>query len=1070
MTGAHDGRVGDSPARVGGIDRVTGRQVYVADIRLERVLHAKLVTIDCARARIREIDVTAALAVPGVRLAISAADLPQPVPRFGPQFRDRPVIAVGETHYHGEPVVAIAAETLDAAEEAARLVRIDYEELPAVVTIADALAAGAPLVQDPALRPGETLASTNILREHHYGWGDVDAAPADVVVEGTYRFPMVTQFAIEPHAFIAAPDGDGIAVWSSIQHPNWLQRVVAGVLGMPLAKVRIFAPDPGGGFGGKQHAKYEPLVAFMALRAGRPVRLVLTLEETFQAVRRGASEIRVRTGFRKDGTLAFRDVDANYLIGAYADIADRTVAKGSYTSGGPYLTPSMRIVARSVLSHTTPSTAFRGFGNPQQIWAVESNMDEAAVALGIDPLELRLRNLAKPGDAFIPGDTPADGDWAVTVRRAAELIGWGSPVPTGRGRGIAVGLKSGPTTGLSYATVRLLADGSVIVHAGTSDMGQGARTIFAQIAAQELGAPLDWVTVVMGDTAVVPYDQQTSASRSSVLMGTAVLNGCRAVQAKLRTMAARLESVDEAAITVDRGEVRIARPRPPDPRRPGPWAGAARRRGHRHRRDAQGGPGGPPARRDRRVLRVQLHGGRGRGRPGHRGRGRDPARDRLGRRQGAPSGPGPRPGRGGRRHGARAHLHGADPARRRRSDPEPRRHRLPDPDEHGPAAPDGERERRARRWTRPVRLEGDERGSAVECRAGRGRRRPRCDRRRHPRPATESGAGLARAARRRERASSVTLTYALDAAHGLSEAEVRFFIGGKAANLGVMARDLGLPVPPGFVITTEACRTFLATGWPAGLDEELRERMGGIGATLGRGFGDATDPLLVSVRSGAPVSMPGMMDTILDLGLDDATTAGLARVTGDEAFARSCRERFEASFRSIVGVADVPSDPWAQLRQAIEAVFRSWESDRARTYRQKEGIPEDLGTAVTVQAMVFGNRGSTSATGVLFTRDPATGEPALYGDVLFDAQGEDVVAGTHRTEPISVLDERLPRRGRRAAGGSDASRAPLPRPVRHRVHDRRRTALDAPGPCGEAQPRGGNADRGRHGRGRSRSR
>ena len=161
-------------------------------------------------------------------------------------------------------------------------------------------------------------------------------------------------------------------------------------------------------------------------------------------------------------------------------------------------------------------------------------MDEASRALGIDPLELRLRNLAKPGDAFIPGDRPADGDWAVTVRRAAELIGWGSPTPPGRGRGIAVGLKSGPTTGLSYATVRLLADGSVIVHAGTSDMGQGARTIFAQIAAQELGAPLDWVTIVMGDTAVVPYDQQTSASRSSVLMGTAVLNGCRAVQAKLR--------------------------------------------------------------------------------------------------------------------------------------------------------------------------------------------------------------------------------------------------------------------------------------------------------------------------------------------------------------------------------------------------------------------------------------------------------------------------------------------------------------------------------------------------------
>jgi len=555
--GVLPGRVGTSPARGGGRARVTGRQAYVADIRLEDALHVKLVTLDCARARIVAVDASAALAVPGVRLVLGAADLPDPMPRFGPQFQDRPVLAVGETRYHGEPVAAVAAETRDAAEEAARLVRVTYEELPAVSTIAAALAPGAPLVQDPSMRPGDPLAASNVLREHRYGWGDVDGVTADVVVEGTYAFPMVTQFAIEPHGFLAAPDGDGIAVWSSIQHPNWLQRVIAGLLALPLSKVRVYAPDPGGGFGGKQHAKYEPLVAFIALRAGRPARLVLSLEETFQAVRRGAAEIRVRSGFRRDGSLVFRDVEANYLIGAYADIADRTVAKGTYTSCGPYRTPAARIVARSILSNTTPSTAFRGFGNPQQIWAVESNMDEAAHALGIDPVALRLRNLARPGEVFIPGDTPADGDWARTVGRAAELIGWDTPPAPGRGRGIAVGLKSGPTTGLSYSTVRLLADGSVVIHAGTSDMGQGARTIFAQIAAQELGAPLDWVTVVMGDTAVVPYDQQTSASRSSVLMGNAVLGACRDIQGRLRAMAARLEGVAEADVVVDRGEVRI---------------------------------------------------------------------------------------------------------------------------------------------------------------------------------------------------------------------------------------------------------------------------------------------------------------------------------------------------------------------------------------------------------------------------------------------------------------------------------------------------------------------------------
>ena len=250
--------------------------------------------------------------------------------------------------------------------------------------------------------------------------------------------------------------------------------------------------------------------------------------------------------------------------------------------------------------------------------------------------------------------------------------------------------------------------------------------------------------------------------------------------------------------------------------------------------------------------------------------------------------------------------------------------------------------------------------------------------------------------------------YALDEPHGESLDEAKALVGGKAANLGVMARELVLPVPPGFAITTQTCRAFLSDGWPDGLEDEIRAAMADVEAKVGRRFGDPSDPLLVSVRSGAPVSMPGMMDTILDLGLNDETTRGLGEVARDPGFGEECRRRFLESFRSIVGVVDIPDDPWQQLRLAAEAVFRSWDSPRARTYREKEGIPDDLGTAVTVQAMVFGNRGSDSATGVLFTRNPATGEPTLYGDVLFDAQGEDVVAGTHQTEPIAVLDTRLP--------------------------------------------------------------
>ena len=256
--------------------------------------------------------------------------------------------------------------------------------------------------------------------------------------------------------------------------------------------------------------------------------------------------------------------------------------------------------------------------------------------------------------------------------------------------------------------------------------------------------------------------------------------------------------------------------------------------------------------------------------------------------------------------------------------------------------------------------------------------------------------------------TGTTWVYDCDHRFGLPFGEVKAIMGGKAANLAVMAVDLGLPVPPAFTITTAACNAYLASGWPAGLDAQVRAHMAGIEARIGRRFGDPADPLLVSVRSGAPVSMPGMMDTILNLGLNEATTRGLAAASASPQFAADCLTRFEQMFRTVVGEPAVPDDPWLQLRAAVEAVFRSWNSDRARTYRRREGIADDLGTAVTIQAMVFGNRSLDSGTGVLFTRNPATGEPAMYGDVMFNAQGEDVVAGSHRTQSLAELAVRLP--------------------------------------------------------------
>jgi CO/xanthine dehydrogenase Mo-binding subunit len=547
--------IGTSAPRVGGVERVTGAQRYAADLRLEGALHVKLVSLACARARIRRIDTAAAASVAGVHRIVTADDFPKPMPRFGPVFTDRPILAVGETKFSGETVAAVVADSVDAAAEAASLVKVEHEELPAVLTVDAALDPASPLVQDPALRKPGPRANTNILEDWTFGWGSVDDARAECVIENTYTFPMVTHFAIEPHAFLAAPDEQGVTIWSPIQHPFVLQRVVAAALGWPLARVRIVAPDPGGGFGGKGWPKFEPLLAFLAIQTGRAVRLVLTLEETFQAVRRTSAKVRARTGFDRDGRLVFQDLDANFLIGAYADIGARVVSKASYSACGPYRTPHARIVARALLSHTTPSTAFRGFGTPQASWAVESQLNEAAARLGIDRVEIRRRNVPARGEAFIPNDTPADGDWTSALNRTAEIIGWQTASEPHTGRGISLGIKSSSTASSSFAVVRMLFDGSATILSATSDMGQGARTVLAQIAAQTLGIPTDRVAVVMGDTSVVPFDSSTSASRSTVFMGNAVVKACEHIKSQAKAIASRLYGVPLDEVIIEDGRL-----------------------------------------------------------------------------------------------------------------------------------------------------------------------------------------------------------------------------------------------------------------------------------------------------------------------------------------------------------------------------------------------------------------------------------------------------------------------------------------------------------------------------------
>jgi pyruvate,orthophosphate dikinase len=284
--------------------------------------------------------------------------------------------------------------------------------------------------------------------------------------------------------------------------------------------------------------------------------------------------------------------------------------------------------------------------------------------------------------------------------------------------------------------------------------------------------------------------------------------------------------------------------------------------------------------------------------------------------------------------------------------------------------------------------------------------------------------------------------YPFDHDHGVPAKELKSLLGGKGAGLAEMTRALGMAVPPGFTIPLTVSRAYAERGWPEALDALLQQHMTALGERMGRRFGDPGDPLLVAVRSGAPVSMPGMLDTVLNLGLNEETVLGLARVSGDELFAWDSYRRFTQMFAvtvlglpaedlpecvDLLSVAelrnqvaavraavreatgqDIPSDPAEQLRRAIIAVFESWQSPRAKAYRAKEGIDDSMGTAVNVQAMVFGNRGERSGTGVVFTRNPSTGDPRHYGDYLPKAQGEDVVAGTAHTLPIAQLSEIVP--------------------------------------------------------------
>ncbi len=558
--------VGHSVRRLDVVEKVTGRARYVTDMELPGMLHAKLLRSPHAHARIRRVSVETARSQPGVRAVVTSRDFAWCDPYFGPALRDRPILAIDVARYEGEPVAAVVADTEEAAAEALTLIDVEYEELPAVTTLAEALAPGAPLVHTAPPLAGHfadlsTLKSrpgTNVCHQFRFerGRGTAALAEADLVLDDTYTFPRVQHYSMEPHAAVATWDEQGgLTVWASTQNPYSVRVELAKMFRVPLAAIRIVVPYLGGGFGGKTYAKLEPIVGALARITGRPVRLALTADEAFRTVRRCDARVRVRLGLRRDGLLLAAACEGDFDVGAYADIGPRIIQKGTYTATGPYRVPHVVLYSQAVYTNTTPGGAFRGFGVPQLAWAFESLLDEAATRLDLDPVDLRRQNLLAHGEEYAPGDTPIDGKFEESLTHAAEAIRWRQAAAAGRGRGVAMMMKAsiGPT--VSEAVVRLHADASVTVLSSTVEMGQGARTVMAQIAAEVLAVSLDRVRVATPDTAVTPYDQTTSSSRSTTMMGRAVQEAAEDVRNQLLHVAETVLHVQARQLRLDDGAV-----------------------------------------------------------------------------------------------------------------------------------------------------------------------------------------------------------------------------------------------------------------------------------------------------------------------------------------------------------------------------------------------------------------------------------------------------------------------------------------------------------------------------------
>jgi CO/xanthine dehydrogenase Mo-binding subunit len=551
--------VGIDVAMVGSLAKVTGAVNYAPDLWLPRMLYAKALRSPYAHARVLRIDAGKAEKLPGVIAVVTRDDLTGLNPYFGPVVDDQPVVATDRVRHVGEVVALVAAESRDIAEEALELIEVEYQELPAVFDLLEAIELGAPVLH---AQRKETSAGVhreefnfktggNICSVYHVEDGDIKKGfqEADEIFENVYRLPPVQHGHIEPHAATAYWEPSGkLVIHSATQNPSGVQEQLAQIFKLPENQVRVIVPLLGGGYGGKTHARLEPALALLARKARRAVQWVLTRDEVFLTGRRYGAVVKIKTGFRQDGQIVARQVEAFYEIGAYALNGPVNAKTGCYVSSGPYNIPNRSLTTYSVYTNLPPTGPFRGVGVSHVCWAYESEMDDIARRLSIDPLELRLKHLVKEGDIFVTGEKLLSVGISDCLRRTADALGWkGSeeqaPLIPGqnmvRGKGLAVTIKSTTTPTTSSANVRLNADGSAVLLTSSVEMGQGALTSLAQIVADELGLPFEKVTVSSPDTDVTPYDKSTSSSRTTFHMGQAAQKAAREIRNQLLEVSAK---------------------------------------------------------------------------------------------------------------------------------------------------------------------------------------------------------------------------------------------------------------------------------------------------------------------------------------------------------------------------------------------------------------------------------------------------------------------------------------------------------------------------------------------------